>query len=157
MKIPETLRRSLALAAPILRQFPGLVLLVSGYLKAVRPPEEFAAAMESYWVLPVAVVLPLARVVPWLELLTGLALCTGYATRRAAFLAAGLHAVFIALLGQSLVRGLTLKDCGCFGNLGPHLSPVQALALDAVLFLAALAVWTDRENRWSLDRWTERP
>lgn len=156
MKFPEPLRRGLGLSAPFLRQLPGLVLLVSGYLKAVRPPEEFAAAMEAYWVLPVAVVLPLARFVPWLELLTGLALCVGYATRRAAFLAAGLHAVFIALLAQSLIRGLTLKECGCFGNLGPHLSPAQALTLDAVLFLLALAVWTDRENRWSLDRWTER-
>lgn len=152
----SALRRPLAVLSPFLRLLPGGVLAVSGYLKAVRPPEEFAAALESYWVLPVAATLALAKIIPWVELLVGLALMTGYATRRAAALAASLHGVFIVLLAQAMARGLALKDCGCFGAAGPHFAPAQMLALDVALLVLCLAVVLDRENRWSLDRWIAR-
>jgi uncharacterized membrane protein YphA (DoxX/SURF4 family) len=150
-------RKSLAGAAPFLRFLPGVVLLAAGYAKAVRPPEEFAASLEAYWILPLSLVLPLARIVPWVELLTGLALLSGYGIRRAAVMGALLHGAFVFFLGQAQVRSLTLKECGCFGSLGPRLSPGQAIAMDALLLGVCVLVALDRERRWTLDRWTEIP
>ncbi|MBK7574752.1 MAG: hypothetical protein IPI26_05700 [Elusimicrobia bacterium] len=59
--------------------FAGAVLVFSGFLKAIRPPEEFAALLSDYWILPPALLVPLARGVPWVEMWVGLCLLTGSA------------------------------------------------------------------------------
>jgi uncharacterized membrane protein YphA (DoxX/SURF4 family) len=147
--------RVLAVAALVGRGAAGLVLALSGYLKAVRPPEEMAAVLEGYWLLPASVIPAVARVVPWVELLAGLALLTGYLTRIAASTAGLLYAGFIVFLSQSMVRGLKLQDCGCFGSLGPHLTPVQSLTMDSVLLILCIVVIVDRGRLVSLDRWID--
>lgn len=153
----ESFRRFLMAWAPVFRGLAGGVLTVAGYAKAVRPPAEFAAVLETYWVLPVSVVMPLARTIPWVELLTGLALLTGFFTRSAAWIGAGLFALFLGFLGQSLLRGLDLKSCGCFGAWGPALTPRQTLAWDTLWWALCVGVGMDREKRWTLDRWMARP
>ncbi len=150
------IHRFLAVAAPVARIAAGGALVLSGYLKAVRPPEEFAASLEAYWLLPVSLLVPLARVIPWVELMTGLALAAGYGSRAAAGAAGGLYALFIFVLGQSLARGLKIADCGCFGRLGPHLEPAEAIALDGFLLVLCLIVLFDVQKRWTLDRWTDQ-
>ena len=147
----------LSFAAPVLRLIPGAVLAVSGYLKAVRPASEFAATLESYWIVPAVLVFPLARVVPWVELLVGLSLLVGFMTRLSAFLAMGLFATFVAVLAQSVFRKLPMADCGCFGQVGPHLQPIQALSFDAGLLVLCFLVFLDTERMFAVDKWIERP
>jgi len=142
-------------AAAFARLIPGGVLAFSGYVKAIRPAEEFAALLANYWVLPPAVLVPLARTVPWVEMAVGLCLLVGLGVRRAALAAAGLYGVFIVFLSQALLRRLPMNDCGCFGALGPSLRPGQTLILDAVLLALCLFVAADREARFSLDRWVD--
>lgn len=150
------LRIPLAWISATLRVFPGAVLAVSGYLKAVRPAQEFAAVLEGYWVLPPSLVLPLARGIPWVELWVGVCLLLGYGTRKAAGAAAILYATFVVFLSQALLRKLPLTDCGCFGNIGPTLKPSQSLTMDVVLLACCCFVIWVREGRFSLDRWIQR-
>lgn len=142
-------------AAALARTIPGGVLAFSGYVKAIRPAEEFAAQLANYWILPPAVLVPLARVVPWVEMTVGLCLLAGFGVRRAALAATGLCGVFILFLSQALLRRLPMNDCGCFGALGPTLRPGQTLVLDAVLLALCLVAAADREARLSLDRWVD--
>jgi len=131
--------------------------MVSGYLKAVRPAAELAAVLESYWIFPMAFIRPLAHVLPWVELLVGLFLVTGFFTRTSALVSAGLFASFVAALAQSLYRHLPLNECGCFGRLGPPLTPRQSLTMDAVLLVVSLLLILNRNPRCSLDRWITSP
>jgi uncharacterized membrane protein YphA (DoxX/SURF4 family) len=142
-------------AAAFARLIPGGVLAFSGYVKAIRPAEEFAAVLANYWILPPAALVPLARIVPWVEMAVGLCLLAGFGIRRAALSAAGLYGVFIVFLSQALLRRLPMNDCGCFGALGPTLRPSQTLVLDTVLLTLCLFVAADREARFSLDRWVD--
>ncbi len=150
-------RSSVSWVAPVLRLVPGIVLTVSGYLKAVRPTAEFAATLESYWIFPSFLVFPAARIVPWVELLVGLSLVVGFMTRGSAVVAMGLYATFVAVLAQGIFRKLPMTDCGCFGQVGPHLEPVQALSLDAALLVMCLLVLFDTERKFAADQWIERP
>ena len=150
-------RSTLSWVAPFLRIIPGTVLAVSGYLKAVRPTAEFAATLESYWIFPSFLVFPMARIMPWVELGVGLALTAGFLTRTSALVAAGLFATFVVVLAQSILRKLPMTDCGCFGQVGPHLQPVQSLSMDAVLLAICLLVFFDTEKKWAVDQWIERP
>lgn len=151
------LRPVLAWAAPFLRVVPGVVLAASGYLKAVRPSAEFAATLESYWIFPSFLIFPMARIMPWVELVVGLALIVGFLTRPSALVSAGLFAAFVAVLAQALFRKLPMADCGCFGQVGPHLAPIQSLSMDAVLLMICLLVFLDTERKFAVDQWIERP
>jgi uncharacterized membrane protein YphA (DoxX/SURF4 family) len=150
------LRGVLSWAPPLFRIVAGGVLAVSGYLKAVRPTAEFAATLESYWIFPPFLIFPMAHVGPWVELVVGLSLVVGFFTRGSALVAAGLYATFVAVLAQSIFRKLPMPDCGCFGQAGPHLQPIQALSLDLGLMVICLLLLFDREKRISVDRWTEQ-
>lgn len=152
-----SLRSALSWAAPFLRVLPGAVLAVSGYLKAVRPAAEFAATLESYWIFPSFLVFPMARIMPWVELGVGLALILGYMTRWAALVSVGLFATFVAVLAQAIVRKLPMTDCGCFGQVGPHLQPLQSLSMDAALLVVCLLVVLDTQRKFAVDQWIERP
>jgi uncharacterized membrane protein YphA (DoxX/SURF4 family) len=146
----------LGYAAPFLRWVAGSVLALSGYLKAVRHPAEFEATLASYWFFPGVLLAPLARVVPWLELVVGLALVAGYFTRATALVGAALYAGFVMVLGQAILRKVPLTDCGCFGQVGPHLQPIQAFSLDVVMLVFCLLVFFDKEKKVSADRWIDK-
>lgn len=148
-----TTRERLALAG---RLIAGVALAFSGYMKLMAPAEEFALVVEGYRLLPVSAALWAARVIPWAELFAGAALLTGYFTRFAAGGAAGLFSLFLAALGSALARGITLSDCGCFGQAGPHFTQPQAIALDAALLGCALLAFLDRRPRLSLDAFLDK-
>lgn len=151
------IRSVLAHSTPVLRIVAGAVLAVSGYLKAVRPTAEFAATLESYWIFPAFLIFPMARIMPWIELGVGLALIVGFLTRPSALVSAGLFATFVAVLAQAIFRKLPMTDCGCFGQVGPHLQPIQSLGMDAVLLVFCLLVFLDTERKFAVDQWIERP
>jgi hypothetical protein len=61
---------------------------------------------------------------------------------------------FILALGSTILRGMKLDDCGCFGA-GIHLTPLQAMSLDTVLASLAVFVFLKRGGRWKLDAWID--
>ena len=131
----------------------GLVLIVSGVLKAAAGPEEFAVVIEGYQLIPSQdLILALAAFLPWLEVFLGFALLTGYLTRWTAIGAGALLGVFILALGLAQARGLILPNCGCFGP-GWHATPGQATALDSFLLLCSFAAFRSGAALASLDNW----
>jgi uncharacterized membrane protein YphA (DoxX/SURF4 family) len=58
---------------------------------------------------------PVAIVVTVLELTIGLAILVGRCLRTGALFAIIMHAGYAVLLTATLLRGIHLQDCGCFG------------------------------------------
>ncbi len=123
----------------LLRLVLGVVFVSAAWYK-VAHPDQFAIAVRSYRILPVAVTNLFAIVVAWGELVAGGMLLAGLWPRRAAGAAFLLLAMFEVALTTVLVRGLVI-DCGCFGPEG-HGSLVSPwmLARNALLMVAAAAV-----------------
>jgi uncharacterized membrane protein YphA (DoxX/SURF4 family) len=94
----------------------GTVFVLAGATKLVNPGS-FSATLLAYDVLPVDLLRPVALALPWLELVVGLYLLAGLFTRVAAWGAVAMLAVFMVAITQALLRGLSLEDCGCFGDL----------------------------------------
>jgi uncharacterized membrane protein YphA (DoxX/SURF4 family) len=134
----------------------GGVLAAAGVGKLLLPPEEFAYALEAYRLFPFSWLMPMARTLPWAELGAAALVLTGFQARAGAVSAAFLFASFLVVLSSVLWRGLDLGACGCFGGLGPRLSPRQTLAMDAVLLALSGLLFFDREKRFSLDRLRSR-
>ncbi len=150
-------RRAFGYAALPARLMAGGVLAVSGFIKLMAPAEELLAAVDSYRLLSFTAATFVARTLPWAELFIGACLLLGYGVRGAASLAAGLYGLFIAVLASALWRDLPLTGCGCFGRMGPTLTPAQALSLDIFLLTASVAVFADPHRLLSLDRWLDPP
>lgn len=134
----------------------GAVFLLSGAQKVAAPVEEFAVVIEAYHIVAPDSALTMARFLPWIELILGASLLLGYAARQAALGSAVLLGVFIAAILSTFPRGLELANCGCFGA-GVHLSPWQAVTLDAVLLGLAVLAQRRGAGPWSLDAWIEDP
>ncbi|HRY29898.1 MAG TPA: MauE/DoxX family redox-associated membrane protein [Elusimicrobiota bacterium] len=130
----------------------GGPLAFSGFMKLMSPPEELALTMEAYRILPFSLIPPFARLMPWGELFVGAYLVVGFFIRLSGTLAAGFYCMFLTALLSAVVRGISLNECGCFGQGGPHLSGWGAITLDAFLLLFALAALLDRRHYLSLDR-----
>jgi uncharacterized membrane protein YphA (DoxX/SURF4 family) len=143
--------KSRPLAALAARLLVGAVLVYAGAAKAGAPAEEFALVIQSYQVVPPSLALPMAGLLPWAELLLGWALLLGVETRTAAAGAGALFGLFLAALGSVVARGITLPNCGCFGD-ALHFTPSQAFLFDSAL--CALS-WTAFRGPapWSLDGW----
>ncbi len=114
------------------RTLIGLVFLVSGLHKAAAPVEEFAVVIEAYRLVSSGAAMTLARVIPWAEIFLGLTLIGGFIPRKAAGAAGAFFLLFIGVLASTLLRGIPLENCGCFGG-GIHLTPPQAIGLDSFL------------------------
>lgn len=129
----------------LLRVFLGLVLLGSGVVKVLHPGE-FLLALQAYALpLPGGVWPWVAACFPWLEAIVGVALIFDRWADPVRPLAVGLFALFAVVLGQAVLRGLTL-DCGCFGRLLPGWfeRPPAALLRALVLLATAGVVWRPR-------------
>ena len=97
-----------------LRVLLAAVFLFAAYSKLKQSYLVFAMSIDSYQLLPEWAVLAVARTLPPLELAIGLGLLAGWRLRIFAFAAAGLLAIFFAILVFSYGKGMTI-DCGCFG------------------------------------------
>jgi uncharacterized membrane protein YphA (DoxX/SURF4 family) len=97
----------------------------------------FAMAIDSYKMLPLAMVEWMARVLPWFELLLGALLLAGVGVRWVGSITSALLLVFIGAMTRAKILGLEI-NCGCFGNnekLG-----TATLIRDGSLLVLALAV-----------------
>lgn len=133
----------------------GAVLVLSGTLKAAAPAEEFAVVLEAYQLLPPDLIPPLAALLPWVELLAGFSLLAGYRTPAAATAAGAMMAVFILALLSTKLRGIPLRNCGCFGSWW-HPSPSTTILVDALLFSLAVLSFYKGRLLYSLDNWADR-
>ena len=133
----------------------GAVLIYAGASKAAGPAEEFAYILSAYDVIPKDFTLPAAAVIPWVELFVGWALILGFQTRLAAAAAGALFVAFMGAVGSTVLRGIALPNCGCFGE-ALHFTPLQAFVMDTCLLVLCWFGWRMGPGPASLDSWTER-
>jgi len=136
------------------RVMVGLAFLVSGYSKAVSAPQEFAAVIESYQIVPLDWTVPMATAMPWFELFLGAFVLTGYFRRKSAIGIGAMLVAFIWALVTAQARGIDLGSCGCFGRF-LTLKPWQATLLDVTLSFLTFSIWKDTIGKFSLDGWIE--
>ena len=135
-----------ARAADFALRFALALVLFYASADKLLHPQDFAAIVKGYHVLPGFLVNPVAVWLPWLELALGLCLVSGYWCEGAATLTAGLFAVFWLLLIVSYFRGIDVT-CGCFSTrpVDPGAEPTPMLfyiGRDAVLLgLALFTAW----------------
>lgn len=101
-----------------LRIFVGLVFVVSGTEKLLQPYQNFLYVIQSYQVLPCAVLEKVtALAFPWVELTLGCFLIIGLWLRWTLIGLWFCTLTFIIIIGQAQVRMLPISECGCFGDL----------------------------------------
>ena len=122
----------------LLRLAVGSVLCYAGFLKAVAPSAEFAAAIEAYHLLPPFMLDPMAFALPWIEMWVGIFLVAGFMTREAAIAASVLFVLFLGVILSALTRGIDLASCGCFGS--DVFSPRHTLVVDSFLLIFSLSL-----------------
>lgn len=137
------------------RVFTGAVFVYSGFQKLVMPIEEFQRQIEAYQFFPAMAIPLIARTVPWVELVGGAFFFLGFLRRASAFTLGCLSFSFIALLSFTLIQGIELGNCGCFGE-GIRLSVKQALLLDGCLATILTYLFFHRPQYAELDQWIER-
>lgn len=129
-------------------------LVVAGtFLLAAVPklldPLSFAKAIVNYRViLPLigqGYVFPAAMFMPALEAVGALALLFNRWKRAGSLVCGVLLILFIALIGQAVIRGLNI-DCGCFGTGAISRALAQKVGIDkmienAVWLAACVFVW----------------
>lgn len=121
----------------VLRFALGLVFIYAAYRKLSEPWIAFAAAVDSYGIVPSSWAPSIARTLPWFEGLLGVALVAGYGLRIVALAAAALLGGFFGLMAYSYAIGKSI-DCGCFGS-GEALGPAT-LTRDGALVVVAFAL-----------------
>lgn len=135
----------------------GLLFAYSGFSKLIRPSEYFEFAISMYEIFPPSAVWLASVTVPWVELIFGAYLLLGFEMQRAAAILASLTVMFQLLLGQALLRGLRIDECGCFGGGFVHLTLYQSFALDSAMLLVLLQLSSAKSGRFSLDRCLSKP
>ncbi|MGE3539190.1 MAG: MauE/DoxX family redox-associated membrane protein [Candidatus Tectimicrobiota bacterium] len=139
----------------LLRLLVGGVFLLSGFSKLLLPHAEVVALVEQYQVLPAWLVSLTALVLPWLEVASGAALVVGFYTTPVACLL-GLQLVnFIVLMVIVLASGIVIEDCGCFGKLSLHETPLQVLIRDLCLLGLLLPILYRQRDALSVDAWVQ--
>jgi uncharacterized membrane protein YphA (DoxX/SURF4 family) len=118
-----------------LQVFIGGIFLASAIGKALDLPG-FAHVLKTYQAFPDTALLPVATAVTAVEFVLGVWLLSGWNLRISAVVAAGLNTIYAGWMALSLLRGLELTNCGCFGVFFPlplrWYSPVEDFVLAAL-------------------------
>jgi len=130
----------------------GLVFLFSSLGKLFSPYQNFLYIIQAYQILPSWAETSVAMVFPWIEFLVGFFVFIGFWTPWALRGALVLFGIFIVVVGQALIRGLPLENCGCFGEL-IHIKPPIVMVLDSFSLLLSFALLRNlsKTNKISLD------
>ena len=134
----------------VLRVFIGGILLGSAVGKALDFGG-FIEVLKTYQVFPPSMLILVAVVVTGSELFLGLWILSGWQLVMSALAAAGMNLVYAAWMTVTLLRGLELSNCGCFGVFFPRpltwSSPIEDLVIVALCgVLAYLAKALDSPN-----------
>lgn len=131
------------------RLFVGSIFAYAGFLKLMEPAANFQAVLESYPLLPTAVIPFLARTIPWAEWLAGTFLIVGYMTQASALLLTLLSLGFVAVLTSQL-GGHGAESCGCFGS-GLALTVRQAYLLDWASGILGIYLFSRKRHPLALE------
>lgn len=116
-------------------------LFVYASIHKIGNPDEFAAAIRNYLILPAQWSNLAALTLPWIELAGGAFLILGIQTKPAALLTTGMLATFVGAIIYAYSIGLDI-DCGCFtsamdseGRVG-----IYHMVRDMSLFVTSLLI-----------------
>jgi uncharacterized membrane protein YphA (DoxX/SURF4 family) len=116
----------------VLQIFVGVVIFGSALGKSLDLPG-FVEVLKTYQIFPDLTLWPLALAVTGFEFVLGAWLLSGWRLRAGALVALWLNAGYAAWMTISLLRGLELSNCGCFGVFFPQplrwYSPLEDLVL----------------------------
>jgi uncharacterized membrane protein YphA (DoxX/SURF4 family) len=127
------------LTVDLLLRFALGGLFIWASIDKALDPHLFARMIRNYQVLPLLLVNPTALLIPWLEMLTGLLLITGFWRKSSLFIINSLLVLFILIMAQALLRGLSL-DCGCYSTQSGSTQVTWWKVLEDVGMLAA-GIW----------------
>lgn len=127
-----------------LRLALGGLFLYAGITK-IGNPQAFADSIATFKMLPPQLINIMALGLPPFEVLLGFMLMSGWKARTASLGIAALAIIFAIVLGQAIVRGLSV-DCGCLGSGEPSvLKTWLSFARAGGLFL--IGTWLYAGNR----------
>ncbi|MGQ0812733.1 MAG: MauE/DoxX family redox-associated membrane protein [Nitrospiraceae bacterium] len=122
-------------ARRLLQLLIGIILLASALGKSLDLPA-FVEVLKTYRAFPDVTLWPLALGLTSFEFIVGLWLLCGWRLPTSALVAAGLNAAYAVWMAMTLLRGLDLPNCGCFGVFSPQplrwYSPLEDLVLVAM-------------------------
>ncbi|MGH7814331.1 MAG: DoxX family protein [Candidatus Binataceae bacterium] len=121
----------------------GALFIYAGAEK-LRDPQSFADSVNSFQMLPAALIAPFALALPIFEIGAGILIAIGWPRRIGAIALLVLSVMFCIALGQALVRGLDV-NCGCFGP-GYSRNPAIELTGDIVLSAACAFLYITNLN-----------
>jgi len=138
----------------------GCLFVIAGVGK-IWHPEDLAAHLAAYRIVPEGLIMPLAEGLPVLEILAGLLTLwkppSHWQGRVGILTLLILSTLFTGAIGQALLRGIRL-DCGCFGSwsfLGGSAPDESAMIMDflrdILLTLLCLALYLRASHRSSDD------
>jgi uncharacterized membrane protein YphA (DoxX/SURF4 family) len=130
------MRRGLLIAG---RLILAGIFLYAGYAKLREPWLQFAVSIETFKIVPEAMLEPMARIVPWVEVVAGLGLLVSFTARWAALLTTLMLGAFVGAGAWAYAKG-TDVDCGCFGSGQREGLGFKWFAEDGAMLLLALAV-----------------
>lgn len=97
------------------RVLVGALLIATGVAKVLDIPG-FAEVLSHYQLFEgMAIYTLIAYILPVIELAIGFSLVLRWHERFGALAAIALHLGFIAILTLTLLRGIPISNCGCFG------------------------------------------
>ena len=133
----------------------GGIFLYAGFLKLTAPPEEFAAAIEAYKIIPPSMAIWVAHAASWSEIYLGMFLVAGFFTRLSSMALGSMLAFFMLALTSTLLRKIKLLDCGCFGSGGGRTAP-SAILEDIVLLLITIMAFRYGDRLLAIDTWINK-
>lgn len=124
-------------------------IFIAASADKILHPQDFAAVVRDYRILPPDLVNLTAIVLPWLELALGILLLAGRMRLGTLLLVNVLLLNFLGALVMNLFRGIDV-NCGCFSTTGTAPLPMSWYILrDGVfVFMAMGAAWVYRTRLW---------
>jgi uncharacterized membrane protein YphA (DoxX/SURF4 family) len=113
----------------------GLVFLAAALAK-IGDGAVFARQIHHYRLVPFGLENLLGVMLPWIELMAALAILLRLQPRAGSVVVAGLMALFVAVVGIAIARGLDI-ECGCFGTADAARVGVAKLAENVALLAVA--------------------
>ena len=129
-----------------LQIFIGGIIFLSALGKSLDMPG-FIEVLKTYQAFSPSMLRPLAFAITGIEFLLGVWILSGYRLSFSAWGAALLNTLYAVWVVITLLRGLTLSNCGCFGVFFPQpltwLTPTGDLVLVGMCVLLAYLTQTE--------------
>ncbi len=142
----------------ILRLIIGGIFIFSGLGKLLTSYQNFLYVVQAYQLLPSGGEVLVAQIFPWIELIVGVFVTLGLWTAWGLRGALVLLGIFVVVVGQALLRGLPLENCGCFGE-WIHLKPQTVIVMDSASLLVTYLLLRNilQTRKLSLDSYFDSP